>query len=351
MKIAFRFDDFTLNDSEFYTKLLVVFSKNKIPINLGVIPFDKSGNFIDSLSGQELKQLKKYISENLVEIAVHGYKHKNNLNDLKLYSEFKDVEYKIQNKWLKEGKQKLENYLNSKITTFIPPWNSYDVNTLRALEQNNFRCISGGNNLRSGPVHKGKIKYIPGTFEDLKELEKLINLHRNKNVYLIVLFHEYSFKGYGEDDSNKFSLKSLDNLLKKIKNDPSIQCATFSNLLNSKENFDGDFFQDNLKRNLIKDYFNIKNILLSKYYKLYLNTFNAFFHLGVFLILSYATYKILYLFNHLFYLTSVIGFAIFILYFFTKFNFVTPKRKLFAISTISVIFASTVRIIQIYLPF
>lgn len=347
LKILFRFDDFTLDDSHFNKLLINTFEKNNIPLCLGVIPFDKNEKFINLLSEKSLSNIKNNITTGLLDIALHGYIHKNNRNDNYSKSEFNGVPFSDQLEWITEGKQRIEDYLDCKIETFIPPWNSYDENTLRVLEKNSFKCISAGFNLKCGPMLNNNIKYIPATFENFDNIEKLINHNKNRDVYLILLFHEYSLQMYENDNyENKITFKQLDNILKKIKLEKQISCNTFSDLVNSSEKFDKEIFHRNQKRNLVKDMLKLNKVYTSDSYTSKLEIINVAVH-SFLVIFSFISTFILLLtidFPIINYLLIILLSGL--LVYFTKFNFSTPKRKVFFLLSLSVIVASVLNIFQ-----
>ena len=56
-------------------------------------------------------------------------------------SEFLGLNYEQQFTKIKSGKLFLEEKLGTNINTFIPPWNRYDLNTLKVLEKYPDKCF------------------------------------------------------------------------------------------------------------------------------------------------------------------------------------------------------------------
>lgn len=117
------------------------FSHNKILYE--PYPLDKNPELVS--------YLKEKISSGQIEAALHGYHHffkpvsehhkKLAQND----SRFQNKEYLYGNNLAhktKEGKGYLEEVLNCKVTTFVPPSNSISINGIKALEINHINLIN-----------------------------------------------------------------------------------------------------------------------------------------------------------------------------------------------------------------
>jgi len=296
IKLIFRYDDYTLKPKINNDSLLNVFKKNNIPLCVGIVPIDKQGKLINELSTEQLNEFKSRIERKEIEITLHGYNHANTVPKnfssilIKNYnSEFALLDYDKQYQRLSIAKSKLDSLLGINIQTFVPPWNMYDNNTLKALVNLNFKIISADIN---GPSDNKQIKYIPDTQEDFDELAGIIKKYKNDNVTIVLLFHPYTFKGccpeYPNVYSDRMLFYQLDTLLKWINAQKNIDIYTFSTI-NKIENFDEISFRLNSTRfnlvartlqslNLYEDgvYSAYKNL---KYQKILLGLINIFIHL------------------------------------------------------------------------
>ena len=260
IKIVFRYDDYQLIPSSFSDTLLTIFQRNKIPVCLGIIPFDSAGIFIDKLDKIQVEEFKARIQREEIEIAIHGFNHINGFHRPSMgktfYSEFAEVPFDKQYMMVASGKKALDSLLQINTNIFIPPFNTYDKNTLKALEELDFRVISAST--RGAYLNNG-LQYIPGTFEDFSELPEIIRKYQNENVTIILYFHPYSFKEYPIKQpnypGNQVSIGSLNSLLKWL-NEQNISCYTFSDLIQT-ENFNYVHYQANsLKYNFLKKILN-----------------------------------------------------------------------------------------------
>jgi hypothetical protein len=306
-KIVFRFDDFELNSTAFNDSLLYIFRKNEIPICLGIIPFDKNGIFQKDLTKKQLEDFKESITKNEVEIALHGYNHKDNevqkgsflINPVA--SEFAKLSFIAQHTKLKLAKESIDSLLEIQVNIFIPPFNTYDVNTLKALDSLKMEIISAS---LDGPSNSAIIKYIPYTCNDLNKLPKIIKKYQNDNIVIVALMHSYSFKGgnnYPGSPSKRIDFKQLDTLLCWIKNQNYIDATTFS-ILNQNGVFDNKrFVLNSLNNNFLFKVLNKMEIYrygvynTSEYeirFKGIFTLFNILFHIILFVII-YGITKII----------------------------------------------------------
>lgn len=79
----------------------------------------------------------------LFEWALHGYSHETK-TDFHGGSEFGGVPYQKQHRWIEQGTKLIQKCTGERPTTFVPPRNTYDNATLRALSEANYTAVSGG---------------------------------------------------------------------------------------------------------------------------------------------------------------------------------------------------------------
>jgi peptidoglycan/xylan/chitin deacetylase (PgdA/CDA1 family) len=259
------------------------------------------------MNQEQLSDLKASIRKNEIEIALHGFNHNDNelhkgsflINPVK--SEFTGLEYNNQFEIINKAKKTIDSLLNINSNIFIPPFNTYDDNTLKVLDSLKFEIISAS---IDGSSISNKMRYIPFTLNNLNELHKVIKKYQNDNTTIVVLMHPYSFKGgsnYSGDYSKPIDFRQLDNLLNWIKNQNYINTTTFS-MLNQNEIFDSKrFVLNSLDHNLLIKALNKMEIYRYGVYntaeyeirhKGILTLFNLLFHILTFVII-YGTTKII----------------------------------------------------------
>jgi len=242
IKVVFRYDDFTLQNVPFQDSLLSIFDSNSIPVSIAVIPYDKTADPkpYNSMTQQQMAYLQELIHKNIVEVAQHGFNHTKNSK-----SEFKDVKEEKQYALIEKGKKYLDSVLNVNITTFIPPWNQYDSTTLEVLAKLGFKGISAD---LYGVATSNTIHYMPCTDKYVHDIKDLVSKNRDRDVTLIVMLHDFNFKGDGNEYyiKRKSTLIELKEVLKWLKEN-NIQCCTFSQLISSGEDFGKERYLVNSK--------------------------------------------------------------------------------------------------------
>lgn len=232
--VVFRFDDPSgLSSLETESKVIKVFKEYNASLTFGVIPFKCAGSTRNT-SPQELIPLgqkrgdilRQAVDKGIIDIALHGYSHQ--MREAKIWTEFAGLDFKEQKERLVKGKQYLEELLDISINTFIPPYNTYDLNTLKALELSNFTILSAGIH---GDVSKdSSLYFIPMTVR-LHQVKKAVEKAReslDKEPLIVVMFHEYDFLDVGIEGIDKkiITFKDLENLLGWLDDQSDVQIKT-----------------------------------------------------------------------------------------------------------------------------
>lgn len=200
--VVFRFDDpSAITCIEIEDKLITAFRKYNVCCTFGVIPFVSAGDCHDPalqellpLTPAKVEMLHQAVQEGVLEIALHGYSHQTNGLRRNGYSEFAGLDYEEQFKRIKQGKQFLEEKLLTPVAIFIPPWNSYDSNTVKALEQLEFQCLSADTN---GVVNSSSsLGFLPATCSIWQLDDAIASARKSPDPVplIVVLFHEFDFR-------------------------------------------------------------------------------------------------------------------------------------------------------------
>jgi len=236
--IVFRYDDYSsASSTQFETKLISTFQKYNIPFTIGIIPYitsedvhspNPSPQKVIPLSEKKAYILKTAMDSGIVEPALHGYCHQTIRDYQKSggYTEFSGLDYKKQMKKIMEGKKLLEDMLNTKIITFIPPWSTYDTNTLRCLEELNFNCISSSS---FGPILKedSRLKSLPENCS-ISKLRQTIDSARHSSypTIIVVLLHSYTF----DETRGEITYQDFSKLLSWLTSQKDIHVSTIGQL-------------------------------------------------------------------------------------------------------------------------
>lgn len=246
INIVFRFDDFSAkSNTEIELKIINAFKKNKWQFTVSPIPFVNDGNQHDfskqntiPLPQSKGDILKDAINEKIIDIALHGYSHQVAIEQ---NNEFAGLSYQAQVEKLKKGKKLLENLTNIKIKTFVPPWNSYDLNTLKALEDLHFLTISADRervgNKNSNLIFLPYTCQLPELLEAIKESRK----DYDSKPSIVVMFHEYDFK---EIDKRRgvVTFQEFQKLLYYLKNQKDINVLSIGQITKKYNDFTPEQF-------------------------------------------------------------------------------------------------------------
>lgn len=249
--VVFRYDDFSEHSSTgLEEKIIEIFQRNGLVLSMGVIPFvwaddghDPARQRILPLTPSRAAFLLAAVKKGCLEIAQHGYSHQTVRRKPHPvwsefigydYTEFYGVELETQLELLEKGKKHLEEIFCTRITTFIPPWNSYDRNTILALDSAGFKCISAA--ARGYYRQSSRIKYMPGTCSInrlLDTIKKTEQIKGNERL-IVVMMHPFGFT-LDEQDGNRITMNELEKILLWIQSRKNITVKTISQVVESDE--------------------------------------------------------------------------------------------------------------------
>jgi len=202
IRVVLRYDDYSsVSSTNLELRLVDILRKYDLPCTFGVVPYAVAGDFHDvspqsvlPLSDEKAEILKKASRDGVLEVALHGYSHQTTRKGSDGgYSEFSGLDIKTQIWRIAQGKKLLEDLTGTQITTFIPPWNKYDFNTLRVLDSLGFKVLSAG---RKGVTNKSsQLRVLPGTC-GITEVGNVVTAARESSEpepVIVVLFHEFDF--------------------------------------------------------------------------------------------------------------------------------------------------------------
>lgn len=203
INVVFRFDDYSaLSSTDMELRIIDAFRKNQASITFGVIPFvvpgkihDPSPKDIVPLTSNKGDILKTASREGIVDVALHGYSHQS--ISAQHQTEFAGLDYDSQVEKLRKGKDFLEEIIDAPVTTFVPPWERYDLNTLRALEKLGFTTLSASDVVATEDT---KLSFLPASC-GLPRIRDAVDAARSSSdnqPVIVVLFHAYDFQEINE---------------------------------------------------------------------------------------------------------------------------------------------------------
>lgn len=213
--VAFRFDDiqnFWLNDVQI--KVMETFYEKETPVTIGIIGnhFGKDEKLVNSV--------KNFVNANFdLEIANHGWEHE----------DFAKYNKNEQSELLKKSNDALTEILGVTPTTFIPPLNSFNEDTLYAMTENGLKYFSteldesdavyqvSGFSVYHFPegAATGKLNKEISLFEGLSHEETLSDIHTSIENYgfAVVTLHPQEFSVIKDETySNMVNQHQIDEL-------------------------------------------------------------------------------------------------------------------------------------------
>jgi peptidoglycan/xylan/chitin deacetylase (PgdA/CDA1 family) len=240
--IIFRDDDV----EPWYTlatlKMINQIHMNKnIPVTLSIIPRPDPSRSGNELFGDApfLDYLKSISTNKLFEFAQHGYTHKD-VTGTAYKSEFYGVPYARQYALIKSGQADIQSALNRTPTTFVPPFDRSDDNTLlasKALGFTEYSTAASDFGIVHGYRDGMRIDAVSivlddgGTLQSLKDKTDRVLSDTHTDDPIIVLYHYWSFGG-SSGTINAPKLKLLSDYIDYLKSRGDV---TFTNLNHSYE--------------------------------------------------------------------------------------------------------------------
>jgi hypothetical protein len=227
--VSLRYDDFSALSSDPLDRALVASLREfRTPCTFAVVPShcpeskDPASTRRVELTAEKADQLGQAISEGIVEAALHGFSHQSHRT--REFSEFAGAAPSVQREKITLGKAKLEALFGRPITTFVPPWNTYDRNTLKVLAEGGLKCISAFPNKPA--LAASPLRFVPATCL-VRDLRSAIGHARlaGGSTLVMAYFHPYEFK---EENAARgwFTMEEFRSELRWLAGQPDVEMKT-----------------------------------------------------------------------------------------------------------------------------
>jgi hypothetical protein len=244
LQVLLRYDDFVQSsDYSIEQTLFNELQKGNGGILVGIIPFLGKPCPVnqpisrDSLPLDQKKRalIKQFHDQGVVEVAVHGCNHSNNKKTA-TNSEFSGLPRAEQENILKMTKKSLEMALEFPVTAFVPPYNTYDDNTLIALAETGFTLLSAG---PKGPaLDDSPLNFLPGGPYPykLRTIMKTALANDHRDALIVVTMHPYDISGTGRElptfrkKDSQISIGGIIDDLQWVARTPNIRLTTLHEL-------------------------------------------------------------------------------------------------------------------------
>jgi peptidoglycan/xylan/chitin deacetylase (PgdA/CDA1 family) len=242
ISVCFRFDDPSpIGDRGVECRILESFSRRHIPLCVATIPFARAADGTTILlSRQNAGHLIEAAREETIEIAQHGHSHlRARATDRGAPSEFFGIPFEEQYRLITEGQAHLAALFERRIKGFVPPWNSYDGSTLRAVFMAGFEFLSAGLEI----VKPGTLPIVPATcaLHNVRRALECAWYFQALAPLLVVVLHPDDFKEFKlpplhDDAPASTSLPELEALLDWIRNSSWIRTEALGRIAESVRN-------------------------------------------------------------------------------------------------------------------
>jgi hypothetical protein len=236
--VFFRYDDFSaLSPFRVDSALALLFRKHRMRCSFAVIPLVTEGNYRDpsprgwhELDRSRRTLLRTGAADSSIDVVLHGLHHRSNGLGAP-HSEFRGLSFEMQLEKLQQGQRLLEEVIARPVMTFVPPWNTYDEATLRAMATCGISCISA-NRFGSVPGRRGGVSFLPITADilDLKSAIACAQQSGDEEAVVGALLHPYDFLE-SDDERGRLTLQDMDALLGWLSAQSDVEVSSLSGML------------------------------------------------------------------------------------------------------------------------
>jgi peptidoglycan/xylan/chitin deacetylase (PgdA/CDA1 family) len=200
VSVVFRFDDVSARSStDLEGRLIRAFEDNRMSVTFAVVPYIIAGSQHDAspqdtvpLDSAKATLLRGAIRRGVLEVALHGYSHQAR-RSYPPYTEFSGLDSAIQSERIARARTFLESMVGTRVSTFVPPWDDYDMSTVRVVRELGFRVLSA--NVEGVADDSSALRFLPVT-TSLHQLQRAVDFARqapDSQPVVVVLFHPFDF--------------------------------------------------------------------------------------------------------------------------------------------------------------
>lgn len=234
------------------TGLIEIFGRHGVSCTFAVVPAITSlypapegeGSELP-LTRQKILELRSAVECGAVDLALHGWNHlANAFTRHPNPSEFRGLSIEAQISILARGRDYLKQAVGREPRVFVPPWNAYDTNTLRALESTGFLGISANRYAPAGAATM--LRFAPMTIEmgALRAAVVAARTRGDEEAVIGVMMHPYDFLESG-DKRSSLSLEDFERELTWLLEQGDVQVLSITQLLETFPEMDQQRFRAN----------------------------------------------------------------------------------------------------------
>lgn len=246
--LVVRYDDYAPRDDsstvkaglELEARLFELFEAHDATIVAGIIPFPTDygtsakrvdvergarTTWLDQPDDPWLALLDRFVRGGAVEPALHGHSHLNRTAPGHRPAEFGVQDYAEQYALLRDGRDALTRALGRPVRVFIPPWNGWNADTIRALDELEFAWCSP--DLHHDGAPQSRVRLLPQCVANPDDGLRLIDEGElPPDSILVLTTHPADFMG----TAGEAYFDGLGRLLQRVEADDDWSCRGFGRL-------------------------------------------------------------------------------------------------------------------------
>jgi len=211
-----------------------------VPVTLGIVPHQNASAGNQLLQDRQfLNYMQSIASNRLFEFAQHGYTHQS--GNMASPSEFYGRPYTVQYDTIKKGRDDITRAFGVVPTTFVPPFDKGDNNTLKAAKalgfteySTAFRDFNVNEGYREGiKVESVSLVFANASLTSMKNKTELFLNDPHSTDTFVVLYHPADFSG-PNNVVNSQKVKLLADYIDYLEGTGRVQFTTFDRSLTTE---------------------------------------------------------------------------------------------------------------------
>jgi peptidoglycan/xylan/chitin deacetylase (PgdA/CDA1 family) len=183
-------------------------------------------SWLSQPAGAWLELLRTFVSNGTVEPALHGYEHRLRTPKGHRPGEFRDQSFEWQRDAIRLGRDALAAATGVPVRVFVPPWNAWDDQTGRALDELGFEWCSA--DFLPVRYQTTRVRHIPQCYWEPEQVLRLAESSDEVPADSVIVLVTHPFDFHGERAEGRF--RALEELLKFTQSSPKWKCVGFSDL-------------------------------------------------------------------------------------------------------------------------
>ncbi len=247
--LVIRYDDYAPitpydrgpNGIEIEKRLFEMISRHHARLTVGVLPFPVAGigapehdpakltpsdSWLAEPDNPWVRLLREYVDRGVVEPALHGFEHRRRSALGHRPGEFRNQSFEWQHAAITLGRDALSAAVAKPIRVFVPPWNAWDADTVKALAELDFTWLSP--DLHPAELPPDTVRAAPQCTANPAEALAWMRDAKLTTPGTVVVLVTHPFDFYGSD--RETYVGELEQLLRFVNDSPDWKAVGFEDL-------------------------------------------------------------------------------------------------------------------------